>query len=953
MPTKISMLMNPLSRRSWNTSGPQEDEDHLDVEGDEHQGVDVERDAEAGVGVAVGVDARLVRVALVRVAAGAVGDEPGQPDRGEHEQRAGEGEPDDVPDPGHVVLEGERGRNGRGRPAFEMMAFSHAAPPNLPARRSHSSSGVPAGGCRDRARWRVIRPCSRVPIGPPPHAGAARVRPGMAVPGGSPRPNTSTRKPPIPRGSMSRASADRSRSASCSPAPGPRARRRRGPRSPRRRAAPPGSSRRWTSRPAAAAAARTAARSTVAVRSWRPTWRNGSPPTACRAKARSVPVGLRRPVERRGLGGVVHEHHHAAGEVARGLRQPPVEREAHLRHLPVGERDALRRQARREGRRSWGPTSTARNLPSSPTPTSSSRIPPDRPITRWTGSASRTSFATTAPVSAGATGAPGRSRGTRPGRPRPGAPAASSIRAGSTSTGRYRIASSSGEPQVPQAAEQARRQRTGAGPGLGDGERCRTAQRVPGLLQQPADRRAEDRVGLRRGEEVAGATRAGVRPPVVAVAGLVQGTLHEPREGDRPVGLDLDSEPGDELLVLADGLRVRQSLAVEAGLHHGPAPACARARRIAARSAGVTGRPPAPARAPGPTSPCPPSRIGHGRLGGGRGELGEPRVADAVRQEQVAREAVLGRGPATLVRAEAVGQQDPPVQQRPVGQRSHVTPERARPVAVQELAEDAARRAPVGTADQGAGRGGPEAPLLDERPRPAPGLPLQPAKVRRGHPASDQQLRARVGGQRPEGGQPRRGPACRRPPPGSGSPAPRRRPFEQQQVQRRVHVHRQATPRAKVPHLHAGHLGQPAGQGVVGGEVRGQRGKHEVGAGDRDRIGGVAVVGQGAGRLRGGGDEERAKVRAGREGDRASPQHHQPGRPQLRHEAAEARAEWSIVGRLPAHDGLGRAGREEAPPVALGQRGARRVQDALERAGVGREGGGEDQDGDGGHRPGV
>ena len=60
---------------------PEVDEDDLDVEGDEQQGVDVERQAEPAVGVAVRVDARLVGQALVDVAAVPVRDQPRGADR--------------------------------------------------------------------------------------------------------------------------------------------------------------------------------------------------------------------------------------------------------------------------------------------------------------------------------------------------------------------------------------------------------------------------------------------------------------------------------------------------------------------------------------------------------------------------------------------------------------------------------------------------------------------------------------------------------------------------------------------------------------------------------------------------------------------------------------------------------------------------------------------------------
>ena len=78
----MTMLTSP-GRRAAGVSPeddrPEVDEDHLDVERDEQQGVDVEREAEAAVGVAVGVDPRLVGQALVLVAAVAVRDSQAAP----------------------------------------------------------------------------------------------------------------------------------------------------------------------------------------------------------------------------------------------------------------------------------------------------------------------------------------------------------------------------------------------------------------------------------------------------------------------------------------------------------------------------------------------------------------------------------------------------------------------------------------------------------------------------------------------------------------------------------------------------------------------------------------------------------------------------------------------------------------------------------------------------------
>ena len=87
-PTKISMLTKPPSRRSSEDDRPEVDEDHLDVERDEEQRVDVERQAEPAVGVAVRVDAGLVREALVDVAPVPMRDQPGGRDRQEDERDA-------------------------------------------------------------------------------------------------------------------------------------------------------------------------------------------------------------------------------------------------------------------------------------------------------------------------------------------------------------------------------------------------------------------------------------------------------------------------------------------------------------------------------------------------------------------------------------------------------------------------------------------------------------------------------------------------------------------------------------------------------------------------------------------------------------------------------------------------------------------------------------------------
>ena len=88
MPTKISIEHEARDEEVAEDDRPEVDEDHLDVERDEEQGVDVEREPEAPVGVAVRVDAALVGQALVGVALVAVGDQPRRPDRQEDERDA-------------------------------------------------------------------------------------------------------------------------------------------------------------------------------------------------------------------------------------------------------------------------------------------------------------------------------------------------------------------------------------------------------------------------------------------------------------------------------------------------------------------------------------------------------------------------------------------------------------------------------------------------------------------------------------------------------------------------------------------------------------------------------------------------------------------------------------------------------------------------------------------------
>ena len=113
------------------------------------------------MGVAVGVDARLVRQALVDVAAVAVRDEPCGGDRQEDERDAGEREPDDVQQTGQaslappwpaaaVILRGHRFVS-KNRAGHARDATTRAGAP-----RGHSIRGSRSGRPRAQPRFRHL-----------------------------------------------------------------------------------------------------------------------------------------------------------------------------------------------------------------------------------------------------------------------------------------------------------------------------------------------------------------------------------------------------------------------------------------------------------------------------------------------------------------------------------------------------------------------------------------------------------------------------------------------------------------------------------------------------------------------------------------------------------------------------------------------------------------------------
>ncbi len=110
--------------------------------------------------------------------------------------------------------------------------------------------------------------------------------------------------------------------------------------------------------------------------------------------------------------------------------------------------------------------------------------------------------------------------------------------------------------RLAQRVQQARGEGARPGAVLADHERRGAVKRVPRLLEEPSDRRAEDRMRLWRGQKVAGASWAGFRSAVVAVPRLIEGAGHEPGERDRAVPADLGPYSPGQDLVLAHLLRI-------------------------------------------------------------------------------------------------------------------------------------------------------------------------------------------------------------------------------------------------------------------------------------------------------------------------------------------------------------------------------------------------------------
>ena len=286
-----------------------------------------------------------------------------------------------------------------------------------------------------------------------------------------------------------------------------------------------------------------------------------------------------------------------------------------------------------------------------------------------------------------------------------------------------------------------------------------------------AVRKSPPRPGLRLGR------------PVVAAVRVVQGERHEPDERHRAV------VPGSRPGCARRARRPRRP-------RRGPAPA-----RGAARCAG----PPSATPSERQPQPRPDERVAaehdrDRRIAGGLGERPQPRVGDALGEEQVARRAVLERRPAALVRAEPVGQQDPAVDDRRIAPAAPGA-DRATPVR-------RARGAPRGRTPAAAGRRRPcagRAPRRATRVRDAVAVSSQAMVVADVRPATSSSA---ADPQRRPGSPPsRRWTASR----SAGVRCRAQRAAEQDEVERGVDVDAEPPDAAPIVDRHA-RFGQPAGQ---------------------------------------------------------------------------------------------------------------------------------------------
>ena len=255
---------------------------------------------------------------------------------------------------------------------------------------------------------------------------------------------------------------------------------------------------------------------------------------------------------------------------------------------------------------------------------------------------------------------------------------------------------------------------------------------------------------------------------------------------------------------------------------------------------------------------APPSTIGTGRRGRGGGEVAQPRVRDPLGQQQVRGEAVLGAGQPRLVGPEPVRRAGPGCRSA----RRRRAPRRARRGAAGPSRSSSRPSTLRGGRRFGRPRCAASGAVRRPRSstRPACARACRAPSPRRSAPTSarDQQLRGRVGGDRPKRDQPLADGSDVAVRQRGRSAAPRGPPEEQ----RRPAACRRRTADAagrEVADRHAGRLRQPARQRVVAGEV-GEAARAPRRRRRWRRIGRVAVVREGATARRRGPRDERREV---------------------------------------------------------------------------------------------
>ena len=254
-------------------------------------------------------------------------------------------------------------------------------------------------------------------------------------------------------------------------------------------------------------------------------------------------------------------------------------------------------------------------------------------------------------------------------------------------------------------------------------------------------------------------------------------------------------------------------------------PTASRSGTGSRRRPGVTSMAPAPAsrrrtsRTPGPTSVWPPSRTG---IGAAAAEAVSSRShGSAIRSASSRSEAKRSsaRGPAGLLGTDPVGEQHAAVDDRRV-REARRDGRRASPARRGRGARRGPSRAAVGTR-RGRGRLGQarcrtQAALLDPGPGPRRAVPLEPGQRRRGRPAGDQQLGARVGGDGANACDPRLEER-------QVDVAALAAGADEDEIERPVDVDREPPAPPQVVDLEARDLLEPARQRVVAGEVRDRR----------------------------------------------------------------------------------------------------------------------------------